>query len=201
MRSFDERIAEINRRSQQILKKRRQRRRLLVACIPPVLLIVLWGAGLRPFAAPPVATEAENVALSEQDSSHQIVFTQLRVTGGGLQLTCEEPQRVEQVAALLDACFVQEEQEPESFLGHPAQTEASEASEENTLRDHEDAYDLAVSPETYRLVLVTGESLREYSLQGSTLLELQTGRVVSLTPEQLEQLRSLLEITERSEPK
>jgi hypothetical protein len=50
MRSFEERIAEINRRSDKIIKERKKRRqRILTACIPVVLgttlLIALFPGG------------------------------------------------------------------------------------------------------------------------------------------------------------
>ena len=45
MRSFEERLVEIQRRSEAIIKERRQiRRRVLLVCLPLFLCISLWGA-------------------------------------------------------------------------------------------------------------------------------------------------------------
>ena len=69
MRSFEERIAEINRRSDRIIKERKKRRKYILAtCIPVVLCIGLWLAwpAQKPTPEEPKDTNnAINVPMDE----------------------------------------------------------------------------------------------------------------------------------------
>lgn len=69
MRSFEERMAEISRRSEERLKERKKRRsRLLAACIPIVLCAALILPGMLP--AGNAADSAGTVKVSGDGVSH-----------------------------------------------------------------------------------------------------------------------------------
>ena len=190
MRNFDERIAEINRRSEEILKKRKQRRKqILTFCAPLVLVaavlsvIYLPGQFSNKSGAPQVN---ESMQLYSRVQS-------VRVTGGTTDNTNTDPEEILEICGVLYG-------EP---MAAPESNEAvSESNNDATLSPTdapaETLYGVTSgSVQTYTISLVDAQgSDVSFSLSGDTLVDTATKRKVKLTQYQLDRLKDLLGISD-----
>lgn len=111
MKSFEERIAEINRRSEAILKQRRQRRKhILTVCIPLVLCVVVLmpivppamcgssGTSAAPESSNEGSTDIPNIGgLPEADVGSVVI------SGKDISQTYTSPEDVQRILELISA--------------------------------------------------------------------------------------------------
>ena len=189
MRNFEERIAEIYRRSEKILQQRRKRRKhILMVCIPLVLCVTVLGALSMPSMMPKGDAAPENM-LADTNGIYTAMVMKVEVTGEDLDLsyTCRED--VLKISACLRACAV----EPPSG---------------STLTDMEDGSDQVGSStnisaslgiaqnigHTITLIMEDG-SKTKFLLADRLLKDQQTGDVYLLSQDQLFELKDLLGIS------
>ena len=94
MRNFEERKAEVFRRSEKRIKERKQRRNhLIMACLPLVLCITILGAFLFPGGTPedPGFNGAAGGGLTEEKfESLSCPIAKITITGGNFSQTYRE---------------------------------------------------------------------------------------------------------------
>lgn len=107
MRSLEQRIAEIDRRSNEIFKKRKKmRRHLLTACVPVVLCAGLCFLLIPPSTvpldsiSPPAATDS---LYGNKSHSSLIISTipQIEISCNGQSRICSDPAVIQNINALL----------------------------------------------------------------------------------------------------
>ena len=113
MRSFDERIAEIHRRSEKILRQRKkQRRHMLMACIPLVLCISLYAVLILPGeqAAGSMrenySTQDGGVNTSAGGSGRESV-ARIEVAGLGISRVFLRQEEIASIMACIDNTAIQ----------------------------------------------------------------------------------------------
>lgn len=202
MRSFEERISEINRRSEKFIKERKKRRKyILTACIPVVLCLSLWLAWPEPKAATENhqnSTGAINSPVEGPDSERYVlkvevfagdfyryhtdeakaveIFDQLNGFGETEDINCAEPTEPIFNDGLLDDT---------GNYGTPAVPE--------TPVDDAPGINKAPIRYTITLQLQNGQTI-EYVLMGNTLENLTTGERTYLSTKEVKALKALLEI-------
>ncbi len=205
MRSFEQRIAEIDRRSEKIFKERRQRRKhMLVVCIPLVLCITTFSAFILPAMMPAdskgsagsAATETAMGGLTEGVASGFFCsITQIDVSGVDVSLLYTERGDIQLISKKLysyggynpeNNCSVNEESRDEIF-------------EENA--DGDDTAggvtsDLTNTGITITLTMYEGRKI-EYYLDGNTLTNRSVNHVRILSPKEVNELRALLGIPQQ----
>lgn len=198
MRSLEQRIAEINRRSEEIIRKRKMRRkRLVLACIPVVLGISLaWG-----FQLPERVTEdivepgaPENFAGGVQeivDENAQCDYVGIEIAGQDFTAVSEDPNLI--------IAFVESIQ-TYSLEQHSNSTVCDGATSEETRGTGDEnkgaqIYYSSTKEYTVCLVAANGESIC-YHLAGNILREENTDTTYVLTAKQAEELRKLLGISD-----
>ena len=198
MRSFEERIAEIERRSEKIKRERRQRRKhVLMTCVP---LVVIAGmcAGIGFIngdrkSAPPTDIESagyqEAVGMDENLPEVSIRVQSVQVSGEELVLTFSEP---EDIVAIMNCLS------PYSYAtrapGSGLTTETAE--EDNTVESS--VMDSTSSHDEYTITVIlegAGE-VNIYSIRGNTLKNHQEEETYTLTEKQLKELKTLLGIAQ-----
>ncbi len=189
MRSFEERLAEIQRRSEAILKERKQkRRRALLVCVPLLLCISLWGVHSLNGNS---ATEAEYVPFDEEVSLEETVPASF--TECALENELSHVQRV---------CVSAEDWE----LCHEGQKEIRSITELLTeLCSVDDSEWVSATTalsgmegsKSYSIVLYTQEGQAViYRLEQRLLINEDKERCVLLTKKQETELKNLLGIPE-----
>lgn len=173
MKNFEERMAEISRRSEKILALRKKRRRMIWAvCIPMVLclgILALTG---------PTGTE------SKQASMATIVPKPEAADGTSIQCSVAENESLR--------LFLEQLEGQNDLNYNFIYPEASES------EDYGERYcgsgsmtNLPAESLTINVTMSDG-SMNEYRLTGSILENLTTGKVFVLTAEQASQLNQLL---------
>lgn len=174
MRSFEQRIAEIDRRSNKIFQKRKKlRKQLLTFCVPVVLC-----AGLCLLLAPSdtVPSDSTNLpaagSLQGHKSESGIIspISQIEITFNESTSVCTDHTVIQNIHTLL--------------LSYTADIE----------RGSGGTYGAQETVKTYTITLTThsGETTR-YILSGTTLTAAKTNQLYPLTPEQAQALQKLLE--------
>ena len=195
MRNFEERKAEVFRRSEKRIKERKQRRNhILMACIPLVLCITLLGAFLFPGATPedPSFNGSAGGGLTEEKfESLSCPNAKITVTGGNFSQTYKE---VEDLLLISDQLYSYGSRGPETN----GTTDDGIASEGEDRKEHaDDIYGNITdhSNVTYTITLVTHEGVKtEYRLAGKTLENLTTKQTYHLSQTQVNELYELLGI-------
>lgn len=198
MRTFDERKAEILRRSEARIAERRQNRRRLLLCALPLVACVALTATFLPAgigaeiwveldssAAPSSTTAAEsyadattpeqNVVSDSTDLSAADPLVELTLPDSGEPIRrYTDPNRVGEISDALRAILAGE-------------------GELSTYEENQRVEDLVVKAERYTITLVDGEGNRSgYLLMGDTLLEEATGRVFPMEEADRTALRAAL---------
>ena len=189
MRDFNERIAEINRRSEEILKKRRQNRKLvLTVCIPLVLLVAVASVTLPG----QFANKAGAPAAEDGDTGLYSSVQSVRVTGSQIDVTNTDPQEILEICGVL---YGIPEAEPE---GKESVSEDKYGTNHTPTGAPEETLGLtAGTVEAYTISLVNelGADV-SFSLSGHTLVNDATKRKVVLSKYQLDRLKDLLGISD-----
>ena len=195
MRNFEERKAEVFRRSEKRIKERKQRRNhILMACIPLVLCITLLGAFLFPGATPedPSFNGSAGGGLTEEKfESLSCPIAKITVTGGNFSQTYKE---VEDLLLISDQLY--------SYGSRGSETNGTTddgiASESEDRKENADDVSGSVADSAniaYTITLITHEGVKtEYQLVGKTLKNLTTKQTYNLSQTQVNELYELLGI-------
>lgn len=191
MRNFEERMAEISRRSEKILALHKKRRSMILAvCIPMVLclgILALTG---------PTGTESKQASMStnvpEQEAWDGMTDTVagIQISGADISLSYTDAQQIQLFRDQLDSYT-------SPACGYPAEApedfKAEHAPEDNGEKDytHNSISDESIVSYTITFIMDDG-SVTQFYLCGSILKNLTTGEVFVLTAEQASQLNQLL---------
>ncbi|MBQ9838474.1 MAG: hypothetical protein IJO56_03115 [Oscillospiraceae bacterium] len=195
MRNFEERKAEVFRRSEKRIKERKARRNhILMACIPLVLCITLLGAFLFPGATPedPNFNGPAGGGLTEDRfESLSCPIAKITVTGGDFSRTYKD---VEDLLLISDQLYSYgsrgDETNGTSNNGIAAEGEDRKENADDIYGNITDHSNVA-----YTITLVTHEGVKtEYRLVGKTLKNLTTKQTYNLSQTQVNELYELLGI-------
>lgn len=199
MRNFEERKAEVFRRSEKRIKERKARRNhILMACIPLVLCITILGAFLRPNITPDGAVDpgdtrpvVDGMGNPIQSPSLTCPIDSITISGNGFSQSYSE---VEDLLLISDLLYSYGTRAPESNgIIDEAVPGEGEDRKENT-----DDMSGIISDSTnaaYTITMVTHEGVKtEYQLFGNTLKNLTTNQSYTLSQTQVDELQKLLGI-------
>ena len=198
MRSFEERIAEIDRRSKKIQAERKKRcAQALVVCVPLVLCLGVGTFLLRQDRAPTQLADRDTVAAFypcatfAEDIAAPVLGGSVEVVGQDLARYYTAPEKVDRIAAYLDAVSGDTVYYSSAFSKNEAATDAE-------LRKEEDSSDTLLdepAAEVYTITLVCADGSRtEFELSGNRLTNKTENREITLQAQQLHTLKVLLEI-------
>lgn len=196
MRSLEQRIAEINRRSEEIIKKRKTRRkRLVLACIPVVLGISLaWGIRLpervTEDTVEPGAPENFAGVQDVMDENAQYDYVRMEIAGQDFAVVSEAPNRFIAFVESLQT-YTLEQHSNSTVCDGATSEETRGAGDENKGAQ---IYYSSTKEYTVCLVAANGESIC-YHLAGNILREENTDTTYVLTAKQAEDLRKLLGVS------
>ena len=185
MRSLDERVAEINRRSEEIIQLKKKRRKMALAgCVPAVLCICI----LATLAVPDRQT-TESCTPGETGcysggmygiADGAMMDTVIEVTGSDFQLSHSTAASVSKILETIDHLL-------------PSNQENSLAAES--------AYGSAACGGVGYTITINqaGENLQTYLLQGDSLIDCRTGDFCDLTKMELQILKTVLGISAAEE--
>ena len=198
MRSFEERMAEIGRRSEEIKKARKAtRKRLLMACIPLVLCIGVYavlGMGLSgntggdPILLPENAPDG--AAMGTLNGSGDVAYTRLDIRTSSVIAdgTEETISDISRVCAVYD--ILVERYRGSIISESMTEDKESEVSSSDTPKDN------AAPVKEYTFTFSTpGGAEAIFRLQGNCLTDLATGESYILSQEQLDRLWEALGLT------
>lgn len=184
MRSFDERIAEINRRSERILKERKKRRkRLLLGCIPLAVCLIVFTALFLPKQAP-----TEQAPTSPVTNGSNAYFAQLaeqgkiKVSGPGIYKIYHDDSDVTRIIGALYGCS-----KPDSVISDA--TGEGEATD-NGLN--------GIFSTGYKITWTVSKSNMQWRLTGNRLENITDGQSHTLTDSQVAFLKDTLGISKVS---
>lgn len=185
MRNFEQRIAEISRRSEMIFKQRKRRRRLLITCTPLVLCLGLLAVFLLPPESKGSAPES-----SAESSAHSTSCSvaRIEITGAGVSVVHTAPSEVLLISKQLSA-YTSED-------SNATAVEDSDTSQDDAESSNSTVTDSSVSiTREYTITLILHDrSTKTYTLAGSTLSDHSTRQTCILTRKQLQALQDLLGI-------
>ena len=192
MRNFEERKAEVFRRSEKRIKERKQRRNhILMACIPLVLCITILGAFLRPNVTPDGAAEPGDTRPvvdgmgSDGFTSLFCPIAKITVSANNFSISHTE---VADLLLISDQLYSYGTRAPSSNG-----TTDTVVDEDDVPKDNGEDMDSA--NDAYTITMVTHEGVKtEYQLVGKTLTNLTTNQTYKLTQTQANELRTLLGI-------
>lgn len=191
MRNFEERMAEISRRSEKILAKRKNRRRMiLVVCIPLVLCVGILALTRPTGTESKQASMATNVPKPEAYDGSTNTVTGIQISGGDISLSYTDAQQIQLFRAQLDnytspACGYAGEDLENSKAENAPEDDGEKYYTQNSIADE------SIVSYTITFVMDDG-SMTQFRLIGSILENLTTGEVFVLTDEQASQLNQLL---------
>lgn len=194
MRSLEERIAEIDRRSKIIREHRKKRRHILSACIPVVVCLGIGAA----FALLPGGASNEGAViegeLNNRVESVETPITRIRVTGNGELRTYTDPALVSRIWKCLDAVdtvFTQSSSTDVSLRGETEDDLIGNPDSEDSVGDLiTDSADVGY---TITLTMQDGET-EELHLVENILVNRTTQKVYLLKKQELAALQEALGI-------
>ena len=200
MRNFEERKAEVFRRSEKRIKERKQRRNhILMTCIPLVLCITLFSAlflpGMLPGETkdPGVADGAVGGLTENKSESLTCAYTKIDVIGNGISLSYTKASDMLSISNLLASYVVNEPENSTSVDEHPRGDDFQNESAENIYTGTTGATSAAGTGYVITLTLHEGGTV-VYRLTGNSLLNLAENKTYKLTQAQLKELNELLGI-------
>ncbi len=198
MRSFEERKAEIFRRSEERIRERkRNRNRILSFCIPVCLILCIWSA----FTLPSVFSSKDKNMIPEKGMD---IVGSTDLTGGTyIQTECLSDEstfflsdvlkvNVNEVERLCDIF--------DSFLPDGEESVSDGICDEEEKKENSAQSSSGEFSSGYRITFVKEGNVSEiYTLKGSVLTEEKTNRKVILTEDQKALILEELGLTEEEE--
>ena len=203
MRSYEERLAEIQRRSEKIRKERsRRRKHIATGCISLALCGALATVFVMYYGSDDISDGSGIVGAQGylSEGTYETIIcavAKIKVTGGDISHTFTETADIEKISHQLAACISWEEQfngyseEKTSAAGSDGREENSEFMGENYSGI---ISDLALQQYTITLTMHGGRQT-VYYLAGNTLRIRDGFKTVSLTPNQAKELKTMLGIS------
>ena len=197
MRNFEERKAEVFRRSEKRIKERKQRRNhILMACIPLVLCITILSAFLCPNVTPDGAADPGDTRPvvdgmgSDGFTSLSCPIAKITVSGNNFSISHTE---VADLLLISDQLYSYGTRAPSSNG-----TTDNVVDEDDVPKDNGEDVSGSIMDSAnaaYTITMVTHEGVKtEYQLVGKTLTNLTTNQTYKLTQTQANELRTLLGI-------
>lgn len=193
MRNFDERKAEIFRRSENRIKERkRNRNRILALCIPLCLIITVMSVTMLPSLFPVydknMSAEDEGKDFAGGIESSVILTMQVELLGKDDALQSgvmnEDANAVTQIYYTIESAFVS--------AGENEKPAAGPESVEDSADKHKDNYSQSTTPtfsSGYKITFKTDKDTKAvFVLDGNTLTNVQTNEKVILTEAQRSQI-------------
>jgi len=180
MRTMEQRLEEIRRRSETIIRRRKQRRtRVLAVCLPLALCVTLAWSWKQPQKDAPEEIRQESI-------TETLAFpgAQAEIYRDGVVKSLTEKETVAQLQQLLQSVF----RIPEMAMG--AITEGPKSDDYSTM-DNPRNNQGSTEAYTFRLTNEKGET-ETYRLEGENLRNVGTGEARVLTQAQLEALLAIL---------
>ena len=208
MRNFEERKAEVFRRSEKRIKERkRNRNRILTLCLPLCLVLTVWSVTILSSMLP--TNNKNSVADGSPEavggvSGNSAKFISVSVSGGGnaphSTVLVEDVNIVAQIYYSIDSAFVYASEEDDKHSAGNGMTEEK-------VEDYGDNFSQSESTNLasgYTITFTTGTGTQlVYTLNGNVLTDNATNKRVTLTDTQRSQMldRLGLVITWEEEPK
>ena len=197
MRNFEERKAEVFRRSEKRIKERKARRNhILMACIPLVLCITILGAFLHPNVTPDGAADPGDTSPvvdgmgSDGFTSLSCPIAKITVSGNNFSISHTE---VADLLLISDQLYSYGTRAPSSNGTTDTVVDEDDVPKDNGEDVSGSIMDSANA--AYTITMVTHEGVKtEYQLVGKTLTNLTTNQTYKLTQTQANELRTLLGI-------
>lgn len=187
MRNFEQRIAEINRRSDAIQAMRKKRKKQFTAvCIPLILCVTVVSALFLPGLQEKQAIVAESSGITEDATNSMNSSSGISTRKDGLYITTSyysgsliTEEQVSQICDLLYS-ITQESQENN---GQNPDTEADQSGSDNQLEEEIN----------YLIELIeNGQTTFSYVLTGYLLKDVKTGATYTLSERQVKTLTDLI---------
>lgn len=206
MRSFEERMAEINRRSEKIKRERKDlRKRILLACIPLALCIGLWSVLLLGQGGPAgdMILLPENVPQDDgsamgtlNGSGSGIAYTELTLSANSALLDDEE--KIVTDAAVVKTVYEIFTEQYRFGISSESTTEDQESiteTKESADGAYETPKDNYAPVMEYTFTFTTpGGAEAIFTLRGNQITDKASGESHILTQEQLSRLKDTLGI-------
>ena len=197
MRNFEERKAEVFRRSEKRIKERKARRNhILMACIPLVLCITILGAFLHPNVTPDGAADPGDTSPvvdgmgSDGFTSLSCPIAKITVSGNNFSISHTE---VADLLLISDQLYSYGTRAPSSNGTTDTVVDEDDVPKDNGEDVSGSIMDSANA--AYTITMITHEGVKtEYQLVGKTLTNLTTNQTYKLTQTQANELRTLLGI-------
>ena len=191
MRTFDERLAEIDRRSKQIKNKRKQHRKAVLAVCVPLLLCASLSIAFLPQTKPPGASALEEM----QETVPAMLFLslgsvyQIDISGQEVSHSITDPAEIEKITDHLLQCgIVTVKTYSAAGSIQDADPSGSVTRGEGIPGSVQDATSCC-----YTILLsISGEDPVRLSLLDNTLTDLVSGEQYSLSQSQSDALYQLL---------
>ena len=198
MRNFEERKAEVFRRSEKRIKERKARRNhILIACIPLVLCLTIFGTFLFPGITPedpknPISNESATGGLTE-DRCESLTCPIAKITVNGSSFS-KSYTNVSEILLISDQLYSCGTRGPETS-GNTNHVVAPEGEDRKENADDVSGSiaDSANTGYTITLTMREGEKT-EYYLAGNTLKNITTKQTYKLTQTRVNELHELLGI-------
>ena len=189
MRNFEERKAEVFRRSEKRIKERKQRRNhMLMACIPLVLCLTIFGAFLFPQMddlkqAPESSNEQFSGAMGT-DEDGGLFAGSVEVSGNGVSSYYTSVENVQGIMRLINGIVAA----PETNDGDDLRDYITD---ESTSTDKNENY----QESCYKIVVKRSDgSSTEYLLVGSLLIDQTTHQEYPVSEDAMKDLKNALGI-------
>ncbi len=190
MRSFDERRAEIFRRSGERIKKRKKAKRIMLTCIPLFVCVILWSVVLlgqqnKSSFTSDSATNT-NTYFEDDCAPPPAVYTAVEVLeqdkADGYYKKTDEPLKIDKINKFIEAVV------------EASKTVADDYTDQ--IQSETDANDATKSTSYEIKFIMTNGSTKSFVLNGNKLLSKADNAVYSLSDSQLGTLKALLGLTE-----
>lgn len=199
MRNFEERKAEVFRRSENRIKERkRNRNRILAFCIPLCLIVTVWSIMILPAMMP--ASKSDNNAGEGMDIMGSVdgtaaayVRVEVMSTGTATQsaILKDDADEVAQIYYTVQSSFVNS--------GGGNKESAKEEAEDDALTDENKDYSQSGTTNLssgFRIIFSTENGAQTiYSLSGDTLINETTKQETILAEDQRSNLLNMLGLT------
>lgn len=202
MRNLEQRIAEINRRSEKLLKQRKQRRiHTLTACVSLAICIGLGSVFVLPEILPaknaaPQDPNAGGAWIEDRLESQTSSVAKIQVDGMGVSHSITDPADILRVVNYLQSLrIVAVMDSSDNFADMNGDYEETVRGETGaTEAVDEESADATQTGYLITRVMHTGECI-QYYFAGNTLVDESTGQTVILAPRQIKNLKNLLGIS------
>ena len=189
MRNFEERKAEVFRRSEKRIKERKQRRNhMLMACIPLVLCLTIFGAFLFPqmddFKQAPESSNEQFSGTMGKDEIGGLFAGSVEVSGNGVSSYYTSVENVQGIMRLINGIVAV----PETNDGDDLRDYITD---ESTSTDANENY----QENCYKIVVHRSDGTStEYLLVGSRLIDQNTQQEFPVSEDTMKDLKNALGI-------